>query len=58
MQRKFENPVEESGAAFACAVLLLNVLTLTAVGGIIWLLLSLVSLNSPLAAVLREAAWR
>jgi hypothetical protein len=58
MQKKLENPVEESGAAFACAILLLNVLTLTAVGGIVWLLLTLVSLNSPLNIILREMAWR
>jgi nitrate reductase NapE component len=58
MQKKFENPVEESGAAFACAILLLNILTLAAVGGIVWLLQMIITLHSPLNTVLRETAWR
>jgi hypothetical protein len=37
---------------------LLNVLILAAVGGIVWLLQSLVMLNSPLGEVLRATALR
>ena len=58
MQRKFEKPVEESGAAFAFAILLLNILMLAAVGGLIWLLQMLITLNSPFNMALREIALR
>lgn len=59
MRKNFEKPIQESGAAFACAVLLLNILTLAAVGGIVWLLQMIVALDSSaLGAVLRETAWR
>lgn len=56
MREKFENPVEESSAAFAVAILLLNVLTIAAVGGLIWLLQMIITLNSPFNTVLREIA--
>lgn len=58
MREKFEKPVEESGAAFALAILLLNVLTLATVGGLIWLLQMIITLNSPFNTVLREIALR
>ena len=58
MPEKFENPVQETEVAFAFAVLLLNVLILAAVGGIVWLLQSLVMLGSPLSEVLRASAWQ
>lgn len=59
MQKKFEKPVQESGAAFACAVLLLNILTLAAGGGIVWMLQMIITLEgSPLSKVLREIPWR
>jgi hypothetical protein len=58
MPEKFEKPVQETEVAFAFAVLLLNVLILVAVGGIIWLLQSLIMLNSPLSEVLRASAWQ
>lgn len=56
MQRKFENPVEESGAAFAFAILLLNILTIAAVGGLVWLLQMIITMHSPFNTVLREIA--
>lgn len=58
MPEKFENHVQETEVAFALAVVLLNVLILAAVGGIVWLLQSLVMLNSPLGEVLRATALR
>jgi len=55
MPEKFENTVQETEVAFAFAVLLLNVLILVAVGGIVWLLQSLMTFNSPLSEVLRAS---
>jgi nitrate reductase NapE component len=57
MQRKSENQVEESAAAFAFAIVLLNILTIAAVGGLLWLLQMIITLNSPFNTVLREMAW-
>jgi hypothetical protein len=56
MRKNFEKPMQESGAAFARAVLLLNILTLAAVGGIVRLLQMILALESPLGTVLREIA--
>ncbi|HEX8370296.1 MAG TPA: hypothetical protein VF604_17245 [Pyrinomonadaceae bacterium] len=58
MRKKFEKPVEESGAAFALAIVLLNVLTVAAVGGLVWTLQLIITQNSPFGLVLREIAWR
>ena len=58
MRENFEKPVEESGAAFAFAILLLNVLTVVAVGGLVWMLQLIITLNSPFSAALRDIAWR
>jgi hypothetical protein len=58
MKNNFEKPLEESGAAFAVAIVLLNVLTLAAAGGLIWLLQMLITLNSPFSAAWREIALR
>ena len=59
MRRNFEKSAQESGAAFACAVVLLNILTLAAAGGLVWMLQTIVTLNnSPLSTILREIAWR
>lgn len=56
MREKSEKPVEESGAAFALAIVLLNILTIAAVGGLVWLLQMIITLNSPFNTVLREIA--
>ncbi|HEX9962153.1 MAG TPA: hypothetical protein VGB00_14555 [Pyrinomonadaceae bacterium] len=59
MRKNFEKPAQESGAAFACAVLLLNILTVAAAVGMVWMLQMIVTLNnSPLGTILRETAWR
>lgn len=58
MREKSGNAIEESGAAFALAIVLLNILTVVAVGGLGWLLQMIITLDSPFGAALREAAWR
>lgn len=58
MQKNFEKSVQETEAAFALAVVLLNILILAAAGGLIWLLQTLAAPNSPLNAVVREIALR
>jgi len=58
MKNKFGKPVEETGAAFAFAVVLLNILTLAAVGGMVWLLQMIITLNNPFNLALREIAAR
>ncbi len=58
MRENNENILQETQAAFALAVLLLNFLILAAVIGFIWSLQLLFSPNSPLSAALGEAIWR
>lgn len=58
MQNKIEKSVHETEAAFALAIVLLNILVLASVGGLIWLLQSIMTLNSPLGMILRETALR
>ncbi len=57
MREKSEKPCEESGAAFAVAVLLLNILVIAVVGGLIWLLQMIITLNnSQFNTMLRDFA--
>ena len=58
MREKNENTFQETEAAFAVAVLLLNLLILAAVIGLGWSLKLLLVPNSPLGAVLSETIWR
>ncbi|MBA3633788.1 MAG: hypothetical protein H0W58_13425 [Acidobacteria bacterium] len=58
MREKNENIFQETEAAFAAAVLLLNFLILAAVIGFVWSLQLLISPNSPLVAALGETIWR
>lgn len=58
MREKSEKTIEESEAAFAFAIVLLNILVIAAVGGLIWLLQMIITLNNPFNAVLREIALR
>ena len=58
MREKNENTFQETEAAFAVAVLLLNFLILTVVIGLVWSLQLLLSPNSPLNAALGETIWR
>ncbi len=57
MHEKNENTFQETEAAFAVVVVLLNFLIL-AVVGIVWSLQLLISPNSPLSAALGETIWR
>ena len=58
MNEKNENTFQETEAAFALTVVLLNFLILAAVIGLVWSLQLLISLNSPLSAALGETIWR
>lgn len=58
MREKSEKTIEESEAAFAFAIVLLNILVIAAVGGLIWLLQMIITLNNPFNVVLREIALR
>jgi len=50
--------LQETQAAFALAVVMLNFLILAAVIGFVWSLQLLLSANSPLGAALGETIWR
>lgn len=59
MREKTEKQVAETEAAFAFAVVLLNILILAAVAALVWSLQTIITLNnSPFAAALRETALR
>jgi len=58
MRENNENILQETQAAFALAVLLLNLLILAAVIGLVWSLQLMLSPNSPLGAALGETIWR
>ena len=58
MREKNENTFQETEAAFALAVVLLNILVLAAVIGFIWSLKLLISPKSPLITALGETIWR
>jgi hypothetical protein len=58
MRENNENNFQETEAAFALAVLLLNFLVLSIVVGLVWLLQLLISPKSPLIAALGETIWR
>ena len=58
MYEKNKNTYQETEAAFALAILLLNVLVLTIVVGLVWLLQLLISPKSPLIVALGETIWR
>jgi len=58
MHEKNENTFQETEAAFAVAVLLLNFLILAAVIGTVWSLKLLLSPNNSLSATLGETIWR
>ena len=58
MRDNNENTLQETQAAFALAVVLLNFLILAVVIGFVWSLQILLSPNSPLSAALGEAMWR
>ena len=58
MRENNENTYQETGAAFALAVLLLNFLVLVIVVGLVWLLQLLISPKSPLIVALGETIWQ
>ena len=58
MREKNQNTFQETEAAFAFAVLMLNFLILAVVFGIVRLLQLLILPNSPLSAALGETIWR
>ncbi len=58
MRDNNKNTLQETQAAFALAVVLLNFLILAAVIGFVWSLQILLSPNSPLSAALGETMWR
>jgi len=58
MRKNNENIVQETEAAFALAVLLLNFLILAAVIGLGWSVKFLLSPDSPLGAAFGETIWR
>ena len=58
MHKKTENNFQETEAAFALAVVLLNFLILAAVIGFVWSLQLLLSPSSPLSAALGQTIWR
>jgi len=58
MNEKNENTFQETEAAFAFAIVLLNFLILAAVIGFVWSLQLLLSPNSPLSAALGQTIWR
>ena len=53
-----KNTLQETQAAFALAVLLLNFLILAIVIGFFWSLQLLISPSSPLSVALGETIWR
>ncbi len=58
MRENNENILQETQAAFALAVLLLNFLILVTAIGFVWSLQLLLSPNSPLGTALGEMIWR
>jgi len=58
MHEKNKNTFQETEAAFAAAIVLLNFLILAAVIGLVWSLQLLLAPNSPLSAALGETIWR
>ncbi len=58
MRDNNKNTLQETQAAFALAVVLLNFLILAVVIGFVWSLQILLSPNSPLSAALGETIWR
>ncbi len=58
MRDNNENNLQETQAAFALAVLLVNFLILAVVIGLVWSLQLLISPNSPLSAALGGTIWR
>ena len=58
MRDNNENTLQETQAAFALAVVLLNLLILAVVVGLFRSLQLLVSPGSPLSATLGETIWR
>jgi len=58
MKKKNENNLQETEAAFALAVVMLNFLILAAVIGFVWSLQLLISPNNLLGAALGETIWR
>ncbi len=58
MRENNENTLQETEAAFALAVVLLNFLILAVVIGLFWSLQILLSPNSLLSAALGETMWR
>ena len=58
MRDNNKNILQETQAAFALAVVLLNFLILAVVIGFVWSLQILLSPNSPLSAALGETMWR
>ncbi len=58
MRDNNKNTLQETQAAFALAVVLLNFLILAVVIGFVWSLQFLLSPSSPLSAALGETIWR
>ncbi len=58
MRDNNKNILQETQAAFALAVLLLNFLILAIVIGFFWSLQLLISPSSPLSVALGETIWR
>jgi|GEM_PF-3577876 len=58
MRDNNENTLQETQAAFALAVLLLNFLVLAAAIGLVWSLQLLLSPQSPLNTALGGTIWR
>ncbi len=58
MRDNNENNLQETQAAFALAVVLLNFLIFAVVIGLVWSLQILLSPSSPLSAALSETMWR
>ena len=58
MRENNQTILQETQAAFALAVVMLNFLILAAVIGFVWSLQLLLSPNSPLVAAIGETIWR
>ncbi len=58
MRDNNKNTLQETQAAFALAVVLLNFLILAVAIGFVWSLQLLLSPSSPLSAALGETIWR
>ena len=58
MRGNNENTLQETQAAFALAVVLLNFLILAVVIGLVWSLQIFLSPSSPLSAAFSEIMWR